>query len=82
MKLNMKDPGQSFMGVVIAGLVILTAWGNAIALLTFSTIGLAVWFAAPSLRRQIPFGRGLLAAVISAVLAAGIASALLLSRSH
>jgi hypothetical protein len=82
MKLNMKDPGQVFTGVVVAALLILTAWGNATALLVFSAIGLAVWLVAPSLRGQIPLRRGLLGGVISFVVAVGIASVLILSRGH
>jgi hypothetical protein len=43
MKLSIKDPGQVFTGVVVAVLLILTAWGNATALLVFSATVLVAY---------------------------------------
>ena len=41
---------ESFGVISIACFLILVAWGNAIAMLVFSLIGLAIWFMLPETR--------------------------------
>jgi hypothetical protein len=82
MKLTMKYLARVLAGVVVAVLLVLTAWGNAVALLAFSAIGLAVWVAVPGLRRQIGLPRGLLAGAVSVAVACGVAILLILSRGQ
>lgn len=74
----MKNAADIFSGVVIAALVILTAWGNAIAMLVFSAVALVAWFVVPRWRGHASFTRGLLAGTIS--FAVGFAVAMFLSR--
>jgi len=38
---------ETFAGMVIACFLILTAWGNAIAMLVFSLVAMAAWFMLP-----------------------------------
>lgn len=80
MKLDMKNSADVF--VVVAALLILTAWGNATAMLVFSAIALAAWIVVPAFRGQTSFRRGLLAGAVSVAVAVAIASVMILSRSH
>ena len=82
MKLRMKDPADLFAAVVVAALLVLTAWGNAIALLAFSAIALVVLLAARNLRGKLGSSRGRLVFAIGVAMAVGIASAFILSRTH
>lgn len=72
MKLDMKSPVQIYSSVVIAALLILTAWGNAMAMLLFSAIAAAVWMVVPGIRGQASFGRSLLAGAIGVAIAVGL----------
>jgi hypothetical protein len=82
MKRNIKDPESAFVVVVVAVLLILTAWGSAIGLLVFSAVALAVWLLVPRLRGQIELRRGIVVGAVSVAVAIGIACAIVLSRSH
>lgn len=82
MRINTKEPQHIFTAVVFAALLILTALGNAIALLVFSVVALISWLAVPKLRGQVPFRRSLVAGLVSFAVAVGVAVVLFLSRGH
>ena len=72
MTLNTRCPADTFSGVVVAVLLILTAWGNAIAMLIVSAIAAATWIVVPRIRGQTPIRRGVLAGGIGAAIAFAI----------
>lgn len=41
------NPQETFASISIACFLILVAWGNAIGMLVFSLIGMAIWFMLP-----------------------------------
>ena len=81
MKLNMSNSAQVYSAVVVAALLILTAWGNAIAMLIFSAIAAAAWIVVPDIRGQIPIRRGLLTGAVGVAVAAVVACLMVLSRN-
>lgn len=80
MNFKAQQPDHVFAALVLTTFLVLTALGNAIALLIFSVIALALWLAVPPLRGKVPFSRGLVTGVGSFVIA--IAVAYWLNRSH
>jgi hypothetical protein len=56
---------EMFTAVVIGALLVLTAWGNAIAMLAFSAFALAVWFVVPGLRGDTSVRRWLLVGAVT-----------------
>ena len=81
MKLNMRSTSHFYSAFVVAGLLILTAWGNAIAMLIFSAIAAAAWIVVPSIRGQTPIRRGLLAGTVGVAVAVVIGCLMALSRN-
>ncbi len=61
----MKNPEDGFGAIAVAGMIILTAWGNAIAMLIGSSIGLLVCLVV--FRKKMLGGSALVATVAFAV---------------
>ncbi len=78
-EMNRKRVEYVFSAVVIAAFLILTAWGNATAMLVVSAIGLIVGIL---LFRGRTRRRGLLAAALGVAVAAAIPIVISLSRGH
>lgn len=82
MKLNMRSSAHVFSAVVVPALLLLTAWGNATAMLVFSIIASAAWILVPGIRGQSPFRRGVLSGVVSVAVAVAMSCVMILSRGH
>jgi D-alanyl-lipoteichoic acid acyltransferase DltB (MBOAT superfamily) len=73
--MNNQKPSDSLAAVVVAVLLILAAWGNAVVMLVVAGLGLGVWVL---FYRKSIFRRGVLAATAGLVVAIAIALILLL----
>lgn len=80
MKLNPNGAADVLAIMIIGALLVLTAWGNAAAMLIFSAIGLLAGFIVPRLKGTSSLHHHLLAATIGATVAVAIASVFILSR--
>lgn len=74
MNQNPKPAADMFLSAVVVSLLLLTAWGNAIAMLIFSVVAIAVWFSIPRLRKQTPVRHTLLMMAVSISIAMAIAN--------
>ena len=62
-----------FAAAVLAIFLILTALGNAMAILVFSVLALIAWLAVPRFRGKVPLVRGLVAGGLSFTIAVTLA---------